>query len=133
MNSSDPAKIQLLGLPAARGRWLLIPLGMVLLLCLGTMYTWSVFRQTLEAELAIGDTESLLPYTVALVCYATVMPIAGFYMLKLGLRRLAALGGVVVGCGYLLASFSNHIATITLSYGVINDAGVTWPTAFLWQ
>jgi OFA family oxalate/formate antiporter-like MFS transporter len=124
MNSSDPAKIQLFGLPAARGRWLLIPLGMALLLCLGTVYTWSVFRRPLEAELAIGATESLLPYTVALVCYATVMPIAGFYMLKLGPRRLAALGGVVVGCGYLLASFSNHIATITLSYGVINGAGV---------
>ncbi|MFM7392993.1 MAG: MFS transporter [Cyanobium sp.] len=124
MNSPDPAKIQLFGLPAARGRWLLIPLGMALLLCLGTVCTWSVFRRPLEAELAIGATESLLPYTVALVCYATLMPIAGFYILKLGPRRIAALGGVVVGCGYLLASFSHHIATITLSYGVINGAGV---------
>ena len=31
------------GLPAEQGRWLLIPLGMTVLLCLGTVYSWSVF------------------------------------------------------------------------------------------
>ncbi|MEB3312887.1 MAG: OFA family MFS transporter [Cyanobacteriota bacterium] len=123
-DSYDQHPVTLFGLPATRGRWLLIPLGMAVLLCLGTVYSWSIFRKPLEAELAIGATQSLLPYTVALVCYATLMPMAGFYMLRIGPRRMTALGGLVVGGGYILASLANHIGAITLTYGVINGAGV---------
>ena len=92
--SHDHHPVTLFGLPATRGRWLLIPLGMAVLLCLGTVYSWSIFRKPLEAELAIGATQSLLPYTVALVCYATLMPMAGFYMLRIGPRLMTALVGL---------------------------------------
>ena len=93
------------GLPAEQGRWLLIPLGMTVLLCLGTVYSWSVFRNPLEVEFGISATESLLPYTVALACYAATMPIAGHYITRVGTRAMLALGGLVVGLGYILASF----------------------------
>jgi OFA family oxalate/formate antiporter-like MFS transporter len=73
----DSRPATMFGLPAEQGRWLLIPLGMTVLLCLGSVYSWSVFRKPLEGELGIGATESLLPYTVALACYAATMPIAG--------------------------------------------------------
>jgi hydrogenase-4 membrane subunit HyfE len=52
--------------PANQGRWFLIPLGMLILLCLGSVYSWSIFRTPLENELGIGTTESLMPYTFAL-------------------------------------------------------------------
>jgi OFA family oxalate/formate antiporter-like MFS transporter len=114
----------LFGLPADQGRWLLIPLGMTVLLCLGSVYSWSVFRTPLEAELGISATASLLPYTVALACYAATMPIAGYYIPRLGPRPMTVLGGLVVGAGYSLASFSSQIATMTLAYGVIAGTGV---------
>jgi OFA family oxalate/formate antiporter-like MFS transporter len=72
--------ITILGRPAQQGRWLLIPLGILILLCLGSVYSWSIFRTPLERELGINATESLLPYTVVLVFYAALMPIAGFYI-----------------------------------------------------
>lgn len=65
--SNYDSELTVLGLPAAKGRWLLIPLGMGVLLCLGTVYSWSIFRKPLETELNLSATESLLPYTVALV------------------------------------------------------------------
>lgn len=40
--------IKLFGMPAQRGRWLLIPLGIFVLLCLSTVYSWSIFRKPLE-------------------------------------------------------------------------------------
>lgn len=112
------------GLPANQGRWLLIPLGMTVLLCLGSVYSWSIFRKPLEGDLGISATESLLPYTVALACYAATMPIAGFYIPRIGTRTMTAIGGLVVGAGYILASFSTQIFTITLTYGVIAGTGV---------
>lgn len=123
MTSYD-SELTVLGLPAEQGRWLLIPLGTGVLLCLGSVYSWSIFRTPLEGELNIRATESLLPYTVALVFYAALMPIAGFYIPRIGTRRMTAIGGLVVGCGYILSSFATNIGMIILSYGVIAGTGV---------
>lgn len=114
----------LFGLPAAQGRWLLLPLGMAAFLCLGTVYSWSVFRKPLETDLGIGATESLLPYTLALVFYAVFMPVAGRFLPRVGTRLMAASGGVLVGLGYVLASFAQGIGTLSLAYGVITGTGV---------
>ncbi|MBO0350054.1 OFA family MFS transporter [Phormidium pseudopriestleyi FRX01] len=120
----DRSKLTVFGLPAQQGRWLMIPLGMSVLLCLGTVYSWSVFRKPLEVELNIGATESLLPYTIALVFYAITMPIAGFYITRMGTRIMTAVGGIVVGMGYILSSFANNIVSMTLIYGLIAGTGV---------
>lgn len=119
-----PSQPTVLGLPADRGRWLLIPLGMMILLCLGGIYAWSVFRTPLEQELGVSATQSLLPFTVALVSYAVLMPIAGFYIPRWGTRTMTALGGIIVGTGYWLASLANQIEGVILSYGVIVGMGV---------
>ncbi|WP_088891355.1 L-lactate MFS transporter [Leptolyngbya ohadii] len=116
--------LTVLGLPAQQGRWLLIPLGMSVLLCLGTVYSWSIFRKPLEAELNITATQSLLPFTVALVFYAALMPIAGYLIPRLGTRRMTMIGGAIVGLGYILSSFAAHIETVILTYGVIAGTGV---------
>ncbi|MCY6490309.1 L-lactate MFS transporter [Leptolyngbya sp. GGD] len=118
------SELKVLGLPADQGRWLLLPLGMSVLLCLGSIYAWSVFRKPLESELNISATESLLPFTVALVFYAALMPIAGFYISKLGTRTMTVIGGIIVGCGYLLSSFVHQIEMMVLTYGVIAGTGV---------
>lgn len=117
-------ELKVLGLPAEQGRWLLLPLGMTVLLCLGSVYTWSVFRKPLEAELNLTATESLLPYTAALLFYALSMPIAGFYIPKIGTRKMTAIGGLVVGLGYILSSFAGQIEMMILTYGVIAGIGV---------
>ena len=118
------AALTVFGLSADRGRWLLIPLGASILLCLGSVYSWSIFRKPLEGELNMSATESLLPYTIALVFYAACMPIAGFYIPRIGTRMMTAIGGVVVGLGYILSSFATNIGMITLTYGVIAGTGV---------
>ena len=117
-------ELKLFGLPVDRGRWLLIPLGMTVLLCLGSVYSWSIFRTPLEEEFNIGATQSLLPYTVALVFYAALMPIAGFYIPRIGTQMMTAIGGIFVGAGYILSSFVTNIEMMTLTYGVIAGTGV---------
>jgi len=116
--------ITILGRPAQQGRWFLIPLGMLILLCLGSVYSWSIFRTPLERELGINATESLLPYTLVLVFYAALMPVAGFYIPRLGPRVVTMIGGVIVGMGYLLSSFATHIGTLVLTYGVMGGMGI---------
>lgn len=121
--SKEPT-VTILGRPAEQGRWFLIPLGMMLLLCLGSVYSWSIFRTPLENELGMSATQSLLPYTAGLVFYAALMPIAGFYIPRIGTRLTAAIGGVVVGLGYILSSFATQVSTLVLTYGAISGTGV---------
>lgn len=117
-------EIKLFGLPAEKGRWLFIPLGLIVLLCLGTVYSWSIFRKPLEKLLNIGATESLLPFTVLLVVFAILMPITGFYINRFGARLITAVGGVIAGLGYILSSLDGNITTLTFTYGVIAGIGV---------
>ncbi|BAZ14778.1 major facilitator superfamily transporter [Calothrix sp. NIES-4071] len=117
-------EVKLFGLPAEKGRWLFIPLGLTVLLCLGTVYSWSIFRKPLEKLLNIGATESLLPFTVLLVVFAVLMPITGFYINRFGARLITAVGGVITGLGYILSSFEGNITTLTFTYGVIAGIGV---------
>ena len=122
--ADNTSELTVLGLPAQQGRWLFIPLGMLILLCLGSVYSWSIFRTPLESELNISATASLLPYTIALVFYATLMPITGAYIPRLGVRLVTAIGGIVVGCGYILSSFATHIGVLTVTYGIIAGTGL---------
>lgn len=116
--------IKIFGLPAEKGRWLMIPLGIIVMLCLGTVYSWSIFRKPLEKALSISATESLLPFTVMLVVYAILMPVAGFYIDKIGVRKTIAVGGILTGLGYLFSSFAPNITVLVITYGIIGGAGV---------
>jgi OFA family oxalate/formate antiporter-like MFS transporter len=115
---------RLFGLAAPRGRWLLIPLGIAAMLCLGTVYSWSLFRKPLESELGLSATASLLPFTVALVCFAAMMPLAGRWISRGHSRRVAVLGALVVGLGYLLASGAHTVWGLVFTYGVIAGSGI---------
>ena len=114
-STGTDAGLTLLGRPAEQGRWLLIPLGMLILLCLGSVYSWSIFRAPLEQELELSATQSLLPYTFVLVFYAVLMPIAGFSIPRIGTRLTTAIGGLVVGLGYILSSFASQVGTLVFS------------------
>ena len=59
------------GVPAETGRWVFVLAGMIMNLCLGTVYAWSVFRKPLQEffstpEVKITATQTLLPFMLFL-------------------------------------------------------------------
>jgi MFS family permease len=119
-----PQEARLFGLPPELGRWLFIPLGLILLLCLGTVYSWSIFSGPFEIELKTRPGAILLPFLVLGVMFTLVMPIVGLYMNRCSPRILTGLGGIIVGMGYLLASQAPNLLFLVLSYGVVAGLGV---------
>ncbi len=117
-------KIKVYGLPAEEGRWIFVAIGLIINLCLGSVYSWSVFRKPIEQLFDIGATESGLPYMFFLASFAILMPIAGGLLDKYGPRNITILGGVLVGLGWILASFSSSITILIISYGLIAGGGV---------
>lgn len=105
-------------------RWVYVFFGIIIMICLGTVYSWSVFRLPVEHFFNVGTTQSGLPYMTALAFYALFMFLTGRYLDKYPPRFFIILGGVIVSLGWILSSFAPNIYFLTISYGIIGGAGV---------
>jgi MFS family permease len=105
-------------------RWRLVVLGIIIFICLGTIYSWSIFRQPIEELFRINATLSGLPYMTFLVFYAASMPITGIILQKHKHFHVVLIGGIMVGTGWIISSFSQNIATLVVTLGVVAGTGV---------
>jgi MFS transporter, OFA family, oxalate/formate antiporter len=94
------------------------------MLCLGTVYSWSVFRSPIEAHFSITSLLSGLPYMTSLVFYSLFMVYTGRNRNRMSLKKWMFLGAAMISLGWILSSFTSHIFLFTLSYGVMIGAGV---------
>lgn len=115
---------KLFGMPAEKGRWVFILLGFIINICLGSVYAYSVFRGPVQKILNMSATEAGLPFMVFLALFATMVFFGGLILAKLGPKMLGWLGGIIVGIGWILASFSTSGIMLTITYGLIGGAGV---------
>lgn len=74
-------------------------------------------------------TDALAPYALALLFFAFTMVFAGRMQDKYGPKLVATAGGVFVGLGMILASFSNYSAKgdhtlLLLGFGVLTGIGI---------
>lgn len=120
----------IMGMEPESGRWVLVALGLVINLCLGTIYSWSVFVAPLTDYFTkgLGQTvtasDVLLPFSVFLAFFAITMPFAGKYIEQYGPRNMTIIGGVLTGLGWLLASFATSVPMLYIVYGIIGGIGV---------
>jgi MFS family permease len=123
-------ELAILGMPPDRGRWILIALGMAINLCLGSIYSWSVFVGPLTTYFTeqlgkpVTASDVLLPFSVFLAFFAIAMPFTGKYLETMGPRTITIIGGVLTGLGWLLASTVTAVWQLYLMYGVIGGLGV---------
>ncbi len=127
--AEEKQEVRILGMAPESGRWLLVLIGMTIQLCLGAIYAFSVFKGPLAKYFASlgekpSDTAMLIPYIVFLAVFGLSMPLAGKPMEKYGPKVIAAIGGVLVGLGWFLASFATSPILLALLYGVVGGLGV---------
>jgi MFS transporter, OFA family, oxalate/formate antiporter len=122
--------MKVLGMEAEKGRWMLVLLGMVINLCLGSIYSWSVFVTPLtnyfvnNLHQTVTANDVLLPFSVFLAFFAIAMPLTGRFIESLGPRKVTIAGGILTGLGWLLASTVTSVPMLYLVYGVIGGVGV---------
>ncbi len=203
------ADTKLFGMAAEKGRWIFVILGLLMNLCLGSVYSYSVFKPHVQFEfdkktaekagvavnnidkdllkgiftlkkdsadkfysssktitpeqvaeifnlkadaekdkvkidnfaklipaMADKDIELLkgmkkvtslegnLPFMLFLAFFSILMFFGGKIMEKLGPKKLALTGGIIVGLGWGLSYFTQNIYMLMLTYGVIAGSGV---------
>jgi MFS transporter, OFA family, oxalate/formate antiporter len=108
-------------------RWLIALAGAWLQLFLGTVYAWSYFQQPLTKNYGWANTQVAWTFSLA-ICFLGLAAAWGGLKLPLyGPRKMAAIGGVLFGLGYLLAAAALHWRSLPLlyiGYGVIGGTGL---------
>ncbi len=126
---------KLFGMPAEKGRWMLIILGFIINICLGSVYAYSIFGKQLGIEWGFDLTTSggifkqQIPFGVFLLFFAAIFPLSGQLLEKLGPKKQGIIGGIIVSLGWILASFvarsdTANVPLFVLTYGVIGGIGV---------
>lgn len=109
----------------AASRWKVV-LGAVLIqLCLGAIYAWSVFTPDLK-DAGWSNAQTQIVFATGLAMFAIVMVFAGRKLATWGPQRLAFAGGITLGVGYLLAGLTGgtSFGGVWLGVGLIGGTGI---------
>jgi len=112
-------------------RWYVVIGAVLIQLCLGAIYAWSVFTPKLTLSVAEGGmygfsaTQAAWVFSIGLLVFSVVMILSGRLLAVTGPRKLASLGGIVLGVGYILGGlFGSSFFSQLLFIGVIGGAGI---------
>jgi OFA family oxalate/formate antiporter-like MFS transporter len=104
----------------------LVVVGAILIqLALGAIYAWSVFTPGLiEAGWSKEDTQWV--FAIGLAFFAIFMVFAGKKLASWGPQKLAWIGGLVLGIGYLLAGLigGDSFISLLILLGMVGGAGI---------
>ncbi len=103
---------------------ILIISSLVMMLLMGTVYAYSVFRLHIENQYQVGTLLSGLPYMTSLFFYASSMMVTGRFLKSRYLRRFVFYGTLLISFGWLISSIATSIWMLTFSYGVLIGIGV---------
>ncbi len=106
-------------------RWLVVVGAILIQLCLGAIYAWSVFTPALK-NAGWSKVDTQVVFAVGLACFAAVMVWAGRRLADWGPRKLTFVSGLVLGAGYTLAGLfgGTNFWILLLCIGVIGGAGI---------
>ena len=113
-----------------RNRWLVVIGALLIQVALGAIYAWSVFTPALTKSQAEGGfgftaTQTQWVFSLGIATFAVFTIIGGRLQAKLGPRPIAALGGLCLGTGYVLAGlFGQEFIAQLLLIGLLGGAGI---------
>jgi OFA family oxalate/formate antiporter-like MFS transporter len=106
-------------------RWLMVAAALVLQLCLGVLYAWSVFRAPLMKQFGWTVKEAGYPLMASFFFFAVGMIVAGRWQDKAGPRKVAIFGGVLLAAGcFLSGAIGSTVGGMVFAYGILGGLGV---------
>jgi len=107
-------------------RWIIVVGAILIQVALGAIYAWSAFTGALQSE-AFGFTKTMTQaiFSSGLATFGIFTIIGGRLQKKYGPMKIALLGGILLGVGYLIAGFvGNNFLLKLIGIGIIGGAGI---------
>jgi OFA family oxalate/formate antiporter-like MFS transporter len=107
---------------------------LIVQLCLGSIYAWSFYQTALrDGAYTWPSLYTQLPFAAGLASFALFMIFAGRWQDRIGPRKVATIGGILLGVGYISAFFVDVVSGgdallgtvyLIITYGIIGGAGI---------
>ncbi len=108
----------------ASQRWLIVLAGVLMQMCLGAIYGWSVFVLPLSERFGWTRSQVTLAFSIALLAVGAGTIVGGNLQDRRGPRLVATLAGLFYGLGYLLTGTANTLTELYLWYGAVAGFGM---------
>ncbi len=108
-------------------RWGIAVAAVLMQLCLGAVYGWSVFVKPLISTEHWTLTRVALTFTLSVLFLGVGTIIGGLWQDRVGPRRVATVAGILYGAGYMVAAFAaahHSLGGLYLGYGVLAGIGM---------
>lgn len=108
-------------------RWGIAVAAVIMQICLGAVYGWSVFKIPLMRAEHWTETQVQLNFTLAIFFLGVGTIIGGLWQDRKGPRVVASVAGLIYGVGYILAAAftrDHSLNGLYFAYGVLTGLGM---------
>ena len=112
-------------------RWWVVVGALIIQVSLGAVYIWSVFQTPLKRAFpSWTETQVTLPAQIVLAAFALAVIFGGRIQDKLGPKKVATVGGIILGLGLILARFTGQFAAgsalvwLIATFSVLGGIGI---------
>ena len=107
-----------------KNRWMILIVSVMINLCIGFAYAWSVFQKPLMETFGWSAAQASLVFTINLAVLPIAMIVAGRLVKKIGVRGVVMTGGVLFGTGIFLSGMIQSIGALYFTYGLVAGSGI---------
>ncbi len=108
----------------SRRRWTVLVASVVMQLALGGIYAWSTFAVPLRQGHGLTNAQTQMIFGLTIALLTTSQIISGRLQIRHGPRRVALLGAVLYGSGYVIAGYSGgSFPVLLVGIGLIGGLG----------
>ncbi len=112
--------------------WMVALSGTGINLALGILYTWSIFKGSIKQSIENGGPDAFIwdlaalndPYAVCCLVFAFAMILAGKCQDRFGPRITSFTGGLLVGLGFIVISFTKSYTAWIIGFGILAGTGI---------
>ena len=107
-----------------RNRWIVVIGAILIQLALGSIYSWGTLTVFVSPYLNEVREVTVYIFGIGLLSFAVTMIFAGQLQQRVGPRKTAILGGILIGIGVILSAFMTTFIGLLITYGIIFGAGI---------
>lgn len=98
-------------------RWFIAIMGTLLQVVLGTVYAWSFFQKPIMIEYGWTNVQTMWIFSIAILFLGLSAAVGGLILPKYGPQKLATIGAILYGSGYLISAYAMSVSSLPLFYG----------------
>ena len=109
------------------GRWWIAAMGAWLQMCLGSIYAWSYFQKGLVETYHWSHAQVAGTFSLAIAFLGLAAAAGGLALPRFGPRKLAVVGSLLYGAGFLVAALAlrwRSLALLWMGCGVMGGLGL---------